>query len=401
MKYFIIAGEASGDLHGSNLMKALKAEDPTAEFACFGGGLMEAAGGLMFRHYRDMAFMGAIDVLRNLNRIGENFTIARNKILEFGPDVVILIDYPGFNLKIAEFARKEGFRVFYYILPKVWAWKAWRVKKLKKWCHELFSIFPFEEEFFHRHGARVRYLGNPLLDAVSAAQREFPTRGEFLRRNGLDNARENVPQFGPPENLRPLVALLPGSRLQEIRLMLPVMTRMAREFPAFRFVISGAPSIAPEVYASFSAEPTIPVVFGQTYELVRFACAALVASGTATLETALLGTPQLVLYKMAGGKWSYRLFKVVFLKVKYVSLPNLILGRQALRELIMDEMRDDLVKKETAWLLEDENCRAKITDSYREMRERMGEEGASTRVAAEMVRILHEDFSGRSENISP
>lgn len=401
MKYFIIAGEASGDLHGANLMKALKAEDPLAEFACFGGGLMEAAGGRLLRHYRDMAFMGAIDVLRNLNRIGENFTIARNEILEFRPDVVILIDYPGFNLKIAEFARKEGFRVFYYILPKVWAWKAWRVKKLKMWCHELFSIFPFEEEFFRRHGVRVRYLGNPLLDAVNAAQRQFPTRKEFLRNNAPDAAGENAPQLGPPENLRPLVALLPGSRLQEIRLMLPVMTRMAREFPAYRFVISGAPSVAPEVYASFSADPAIPVIFRQTYELVRFAHAALVTSGTATLETALLGTPQVVLYKMAGGKWSYRLFKVLFLKVKYVSLPNLILGRQALRELIMDEMRDDLVKKETARLLDDEGYRSKITLSYQEMKQRMGEEGASSRVAAEMVRILQEDPSGSPAKISP
>ncbi len=401
MKYFIIAGEASGDLHGSNLMKALKAEDPSAEFACFGGGLMEAAGGRLFRHYRDMAFMGAIDVLRNLSRIGENFTIARNKILEFQPDVVILIDYPGFNLKIAEFARKEGFRVFYYILPKVWAWKAWRVKKLKMWCHELFSIFPFEEEFFHHHGARVRYLGNPLLDAVNAAQREFPTRREFLRRNSLEDEGENAHQSAPSENRRPLVALLPGSRLQEIRLMLPVMTRMAREFPDYRFVVSGAPSIAPEVYTTFSEDPTIPVIFEQTYPLVRYAHAALVTSGTATLETALLGTPQIVLYKMAGGKWSYSLFKALFLKVKYVSLPNLILRRQALRELIMDEMRDDLVKKETARLLEDEKYRGKITDSYQEMRKRMGEEGASARVATEMIRILHEGPCDRSGKISP
>jgi lipid-A-disaccharide synthase len=379
MKYFVIAGEASGDLHGANLIRALKVEDPEAEIACFGGELMEAAGGQLLRHYRDMAFMGAIDVLKNLGRINRNFDLARQKLLEFQPDVVLLIDYPGFNLKMARFAHEQGFRVFYYILPKVWAWKAWRVKKLRRWCHELFSIFPFEEEFFSRYGVKIRYLGNPLLDAVSMATRQFTSREEFLRRNGL---------LTPAADDKPLVALLPGSRLQEIKLMLPVMSRMAREFPHFRFMVSATPSIDPEVYASLSADPSLPVITGQTYEMVRHAHAALVASGTATLETALLGTPQVVLYKMAGGKWGYRLFKAIFLKVKYVSLPNLILQRPALRELIMDEMRDDLVKKETTLLLSDEAYRQQITSSYTEMRHLMGEEGASARVAMTIKKIL-------------
>lgn len=379
MKYFVIAGEASGDLHGSNLIRALKQEDPEADVACFGGELMKAAGARVLRHYRDMAFMGAIDVLKNLGRINQNFSLARRSLLDFGPDVVILIDYPGFNLKIARFAHEQGFKVFYYILPKVWAWKAWRVKALRRWCDELFSIFPFEEEFFSRHGVKIRYRGNPLLDAVGVASRNFVSREEFLRRNGLD---------APGESEKPLVALLPGSRLQEIKMMLPVMSRMASQFPGFRFLVSATPAIDQEVYRNCSVDPSLPVITGQTYEMVCHACAALVASGTATLETALLGTPQVVLYKMAGGKWGYRIFKFLFLKVKYVSLPNLILARPALRELIMDEMREELVSHETNLLLHDVEYRQKITHSYKEMRQVMGEEGASARVAADMIRIL-------------
>ncbi|HNZ68615.1 MAG: lipid-A-disaccharide synthase [Prolixibacteraceae bacterium] len=368
MKYFIIAGEASGDLHGSNLMKALKQQDPEADFMFLGGDLMQSQGGALIRHYRDMAFMGAIDVIKNLGKIGKNFQLAREKLLEYNPDVLILIDYPGFNLKMAEFARKEGIRVFYYILPKVWAWKEWRVKKLKRYVDELFSILPFEEEFFSRHGLNVRYVGNPLPDAIDPSGAETVSRAEFLRSNGLPD--------------KPLVALLPGSRAQEIRAMLPVMSRMASEFPEFAFLISGTRASDSDLYRKYSADNSLPVLFDQTYEMLRHAHAALVTSGTATLETALIGTPQIVLYKMAGGRIGYAIFKRLFLRVKYVSLPNLILDREAVREFVMHEMTEEKVRPETELLLKDQAYRNKILESYARLRDRMGEKGVSERTAA-------------------
>ena len=374
MRYFIIAGEASGDLHGSNLVKALKQQDGAAEFCGFGGDLMEAEGVILLKHYRDMAFMGAIDVIRNLGKIGKNFRLGMEKLLEYRPDALILIDYPGFNLKMAKFAHDRGIKVFYYILPKVWAWKEWRVKKLKRDVDECFSILPFEEEFFRRHGISVHYTGNPLLDAIESSEVDPVSRDSFLRRNGLPD--------------KPLVALLPGSRVQEIRMVLPLMTQIAREFPACRFMISGTPAIDPSLYLRYSADPSIPVIQGQTYTMLRHAHAALVTSGTATLETALIGTPQAVLYRMAGGRLGYTLFKRIFLKVKFVSLPNLILGYEAVKEFVMHEMNFDRVKPETDRLLNDPAYRENIFHHYHVLRERMGEKGASERAAQLMVSLL-------------
>lgn len=374
MRYFIIAGEASGDLHGSNLIKALKKKDGEAEFCGFGGDLMQAEGVILLKHYRDMAFMGAIDVIRNLGKIGKNFRLGMEKLLEYQPDVLILIDYPGFNLKMAKFAHDRGIKVFYYILPKVWAWKEWRVKKLKRDVDECFSILPFEEEFFRRHGISVHFTGNPLLDAIDSAEVDSMSRDSFLQRNGLPD--------------KPLVALLPGSRAQEIRMVLPLMTQIAREFPGFRFMISGTPAIDPSLYLRYSADPSIPVIQGQTYAMLRHAHAALVTSGTATLETALIGTPQAVLYRMAGGRLGYTLFKRIFLKVKFVSLPNLILGYEAVKEFVMHEMNFDRVKPETERLLNDLTYRENIYHHYRVLREKMGEKGASERAAQLMVSLL-------------
>jgi len=269
---------------------------------------------------------------------------------------------------MAEFARKEGIRVFYYILPKVWAWKEWRVKKLKRYVDELFSILPFEEEFFSRHGLNVRYVGNPLPDAIDPSGAETVSRAEFLRSNGLPD--------------KPLVALLPGSRAQEIRAMLPVMSRMASEFPEFAFLISGTRASDSDLYRKYSADNSLPVLFDQTYEMLRHAHAALVTSGTATLETALIGTPQIVLYKMAGGRIGYAIFKRLFLRVKYVSLPNLILDREAVREFVMHEMTEEKVRPETELLLKDQAYRNKILESYARLRDRMGEKGVSERTAA-------------------
>ena len=375
MKYFLIAGEASGDLHGANLMKSLKLQDQEAEFVFLGGDLMQEQGGRLLKHYREMAFMGAIDVIKNLGKIKANFTLCRQQLLEYKPDVLILIDYPGFNLKMAEFATKNDIPVFYYILPKVWAWKEWRVKSLKSFVTELFSIFPFEVDFFRKHGVEVHYVGNPLLDAVSEFAGASFSMTSFLQENNLTQ--------------KPVIALLPGSRSQEIKLMLPVMTRLAKDFPEYQFAISGTRAVDPALYVSCSEDPTIPVLFGKTYELLRIAHAAIVTSGTATLETALFHVPQVVLYKMAGGKLGYRIFRWIFLKVRYVSLPNLILNKGFLREFVMDEMKYSLVRPEAEKLIRNEEYREAIFRSYNQLDKVMGDEGASDRAAFQMVKILN------------
>jgi lipid-A-disaccharide synthase len=375
MKYFIIAGEASGDLHGANLMKSLKSLDREAVFLFLGGDLMQEQGGRLLKHYREMAFMGAIDVIKNLKKIKANFTLCQQQLLEYKPDVLILIDYPGFNLKMAEFAKKMDIPVFYYILPKVWAWKEWRVKSLKSYVTELFSIFPFEVDFFRKHGAEVHYVGNPLLDAVSEV---FTKPGNLIS----FRAENSLPD-------KPIIALLPGSRAQEIRLMLPVMTRLAKDFPGYQFVVSGANALDPSLYGIFSNDPSIPVIFGKTYELLRFAHSAIVTSGTATLETALLHVPQIVLYKMAGGKLGYRIFRFLFLKVRFVSLPNLILNTEFLKEFVMDEMKYSLIKPEAEKLFRSEEYREAIRKSYAQLDKVMGDKGASDRAASKMVEILN------------
>jgi len=371
MKYFIVAGEASGDLHGANLMKSLKVLDREAEFLYLGGDLMQEQGGRLLKHYRDMAFMGAVDVIMNMGKIRENFRLCRRHLLEFRPDVLILIDYPGFNLKMAQFAADHDIPVFYYILPKVWAWKAWRIKTLKKYVDGMFSIFPFEVPFFRKYGVEVHYTGNPLVDAVNEATAAPYDLDSFLKDNKMPD--------------KPLVALLPGSRAQEIRLMLPVMSRLAADFPEFGFVISGTPALGPKIYEQYSSDPSIPVVFGKTYELLKYAHSAIVTSGTATLETALFHVPQIVLYKMAGGKLGFRIFRKLFLKVNYYSLPNLILQKEFLAEFIMDHMEYDFVKPEAEKLLRNQLYRDVILSAYGELRYIMGEEGASDRTAAEMT----------------
>lgn len=385
MKYFIIAGEASGDLHGSNLMKALRKSDHQAEFYCFGGDLMEQQGGILLRHYREMAFMGAIDVLLNSGKIARNFSLCRHALIRYKPDVLILIDYPGFNLKVAEFAHNHRIPVFYYILPKVWAWKEWRVKKLKACADELFSIFPFEVDFFRKHGVEVHYSGNPLQDSVSEAICNFRSREDFLKDN-------NLPDL-------PLVALLPGSRDQEIRSMLPVMARIGRNLKGCCFIVSGTPAVDPPLYEKYCGDSTIPVLSGQTYELLFHSQAALVTSGTATLETALLGIPQAVLYKMAGGKLGWRLFRTLFLKVKYVSLPNLISGREIVREFIMEDMKYENVFPEMNRLLSDTDYRKEMLSGYDEMKRLMGERGVAFKIAEKMSALLSSKYSSNGKSV--
>jgi lipid-A-disaccharide synthase len=375
MKYFIIAGEASGDLHGSALMRSLKACDTDAGFLYFGGDLMASQGGHLLKHYREMAFMGAVDVIMNLGKIRENFKLCQQQLLEFRPDVLILIDYPGFNLKMAEFAFRNNIPVFYYILPKVWAWKAWRIEKLKKFVTGMFSIFPFEEAFFRKYGAEVKFVGNPLTDAVKEVVEAKHDSALFRSENQLTG--------------KPLVALLPGSRAQEIKLMLPVMTRLAGDFPEFDFVICGTAAVNSALYRKYSSDNSVPVIFDKTYDILKYAHSAIVTSGTATLETALFRVPQIVLYKMAGGKLGYRIFRKLFLKVSLFSLPNLILGKEFLKEFIMDEMKYELVKPETEKLLKEVDYRNRILAAYAGLGKMMGESGASARAAAEMNVLLH------------
>jgi len=374
MKYYLIAGEASGDLHGANLMKELKVSDPEALFRFFGGDLMQNVENNLAKHYREMAFMGGLEVIKNIKTIKRNLDFCKQDILTFSPDVIILIDYPGFNIKIAEFAKNNNLKVFYYISPKIWAWKEWRIKKIKALVDEMFTILPFEVDFYARHNYPAHYVGNPLLDEIEtflSKSGEF----DFRKENNLDE--------------RQIVALLPGSRKQEIKLMLPVMIMLAGTFVEYQFVISGAPSIEKEFYKRLMGNRKIPIVNNQTYQLLINSHAAVVTSGTATLETALLNIPQLVLYKMAGGSLGYTLFKMIFLKVEYVSLPNLVCGKEVVREFVMGDMKFKIIKPEVDKLLNDQKYRKKIFEEYTHLKEIMGGAGASKRAAEKMVEILN------------
>ncbi len=307
MKYFVIAGEASGDLHGSNLIKALKKEDPNAEFLAWGGDLMEDAGATILKHYKDLAFMGFLVVLQNLKTILGNEKLCKSQIVDYNPDAVIFIDYPGFNLRIAKWAKLKGFKTLYYISPKVWAWKQSRAKKIKKYIDQLYVIFPFEVPFYKEYDYEVSFIGHPLMDAISQFQNESKSVESFREVHHLDE--------------RPIISMLPGSRNDEIRHMLPVMLETARRFPEYQFVIAGAPSQNLDFYQRVAQSDNLNIVFGKTYELLNHSVAGLITSGTATLETALFNVPQVVCY--AGNQISYEIAKRL-IKVKYISLVNLV-----------------------------------------------------------------------------
>jgi lipid-A-disaccharide synthase len=374
MKYYLIAGEASGDLHGSNLMRELKSADPDARFRFFGGDLMQAEGGTLVKHYREMAFMGILNVVLHLKTIGNNMNTCKKDILNYRPDVLILIDYPGFNLRMAKFAKRHGIRVFYYIAPKVWAWKEYRVKKIKAFTDALFTILPFETEFFKKHGIKVHYVGNPLTDAVESFHRKAISTEEFLHNNNLDE--------------RPVVALLSGSRRQEIKYTLPLMKKAAACYPEFQFVVAGVSSVDRKIYEKILQDFPIPVVYNHTYDLLNHAHTALVASGTATLETALFGVPQTVLYRVEGGRLVQFIMKNFFLKVKWASLPNLILNKESLKEYIQVDLTYKNIKNELHRLLYDEDYREKILVDYVRLKELIGEPGSSKRTAQKMVGLL-------------
>lgn len=377
MHYFLIAGEASGDLHASQLMRELAAADPQARFTFMGGDLMaEIAEHGPLIHYRDMAYMGFSEVLRNLSKIRRNMAAARRAVVEPRPDALILIDYPSFNLKVAATAAKASVPVYYYISPKIWAWKQWRVKAIRRLVRRVLCILPFEPDFYSSHGyANATYVGNPSVEEIERALAAAPSREEFAKAHGL---RDN----------RPFIALLPGSRRGEIRCNLPVMDAVAREFPGYTIVLAGAPSVDDSVYSGLTK---FKVVRSATHELLAHAQAALVTSGTATLEAALAGVPQVVMYRSNGSKLAYNLMKRL-LKVRFVSLPNLIAGREIIPEMLLHFCTPEAVAKRLRQLTPDSSpARASQIEGYREMRAILGPAGASARAASLIINDLNNE----------
>ena len=388
MKYYIIAGEASGDLHGSNLMKGIYIEDPDAEIRFWGGDLMKEVyeknskpehsthGGLV-RDYKEGAVMGFVEVLKMAKKLLGNVKMCKEDILTFNPDAVILIDYPGFNFKIAHFAHKQGYEVFYYIAPKVWASREGRIKKLRNDVDKLFIIFPFEIPYFEKKEIPFIYKGNPLVDSIADSRAMNETREDFIRRNNLED--------------KPIIAMLAGSRKGEINTMMPVLTKFADkmkslpEYAEYQFIVAGAPSRKIEDYSKWE-DKNIKVLFNETQSIIRFSQAAVVNSGTASLETVLFNTPQVVGY-ISGSKLSYEIAKRI-IKVKYISLGNLILDKLAFKELIEDDCNPDALVAEIRALIEDMNYRKKMLDDYKEIQTRLGKKGASQAVASAMIRLL-------------
>jgi lipid-A-disaccharide synthase len=364
-------GEASGDLHASNLMKSLKRIDKEADFRFFGGDLMQSEGGVLVKHYRELAYMGFIPVVLNLKTILNNLRLCKNDIITSNPDVVILVDYPGFNLNIAPFVKEQtNIPVFYYISPKIWAWKGGRIKAIRKYIDRMFCIFPFEVPFYERQAYPVVYTGNPTVDAIAARKNAGETFEVFAQRNHLSE--------------KPVIALLPGSRKQEIKDNLPTMLAAASGFPDFQLVVGGAPGIQPDFYSSFLKSQPASVVFDQTYELLQQSKAALVTSGTATLETALLRIPQAVCYKtplkhLAGFIWKH------FFKVKYISLVNLIADRPLVRELFNEKFSEKNIRNELNDLLYNTSYIDSMQAGYNEVIDLLGAPGASERAAKAIV----------------
>jgi len=368
MKYYIIAGEASGDLHASNLIKALKAQDSEAEFRAWGGDLMEAQGAKLVKHYRDLAFMGFVEVLFNLRTIFRNIRFCKQDLLGWKPDVLILVDYPGFNLRIAEFAHKQGLKVVYYISPQVWAWKKSRVHAIKKHVGKMLVILPFEKDFYAGYNYDVSFVGHPLLDALPT---EIHDEKSFRTENKLSQ--------------KPIVALLPGSRKQEIAKMLHTMLKVVPAFPKYQFVIAGAPSIDTAFYEQIIKDTGVKLLTNKTQKLLLVAKAALVTSGTATLETALLGVPEVVCYK--GSAISYQIARRI-IDINYISLVNLIMDKPVVKELIQNEFTAQNVKYELELILENTELRQKMLNDYDQLKSILGKGGASENAATQIREFL-------------
>jgi lipid-A-disaccharide synthase len=371
MRYFIIAGEQSGDLHGSNLIRSLHENDRNAEIFCWGGDLMESAGATLMVHYRSMAFMGFVSVVKNLGAISRNLALCKKLISEHHPDVVILIDFPGFNFRIAEYAKKAGYKTFYYISPKLWAWNEGRVKKVRKYIDRMYIIFPFEVDFYKKHNIVVEYVGNPLVDEIHKRFSSFPARNTIQSLLGLDD--------------KPIIALLAGSRKHEIEAVLPEMVKVVRHFPEYQFVLAGVKNIPDEVYNKIIGGEPVILLKEKTYEVLYGASAALVTSGTATLEAALAGTPQVVCFK---GDFFSMLIAWFVIKVKYISLVNLIMDSEVVRELIQYDLKELSLLKELKAILPGGEKRERILSDYEVLKDKLGPEGASMRIAGDMVREL-------------
>jgi lipid-A-disaccharide synthase len=370
MKYYLIAGEASGDMHAANLVNAIKKNDAEAEFRCFGGDKLKEAGASLFIHYRDMAIMGGIEVLKKYPTIRKNKNLCRQDILNYKPDVLILVDYSGFNLPMARFAAENGIRVIYYISPKLWAWAKWRVKTVHRYVEKMFVILPFEVDFYRGHMVEAEYYGNPVLDSIHSFEVHFDPGEDFLKKNKLGE--------------KPIIALLAGSRKQEISLLLPEMLSAATHFPGYQFVVAGAPSITPAYYSNYLSNTNVQVVYDQTYQLLMHAKAAVVTSGTATLETALLNVPEAVVYKTSPVTFFIGNFLV---NIKYFSLVNLILDQEAVKELLQNNLARD-IKAELDLLLFDGNYRNNMLNNFRLLRNKLGEAGVAGRVAHRINQIL-------------
>ncbi len=370
MKYFLIAGEASGDLHASHLIDSLKQLDPQAEFRFLGGDLMAAqTGTLPIIHYRDMAYMGFADVVRHLGKILGFLGTARRAIDEWQPAAVILVDYPSFNLKVAKYAHNLGIPVHYFISPKVWVWKEWRVKDIRRYVNHMYCILPFEPDWYKERGYHATYVGNPTVQEVAQASKDFPDFARFIEK------------FSLPD--KPIIALVPGSRVREIRDNLPLMLQAAARHPEYQAVIAGAPSIDDSLYRDVMAALPVPVLRDATYPLVHHARAALVTSGTATLETALLGTPQVACYRFNGSKWSYNFYRKL-LTGKYVTLPNLITDEPVIPELLMHLCTVDSIDAHLTQLLDDSAERTTMLDGYQRLAQRLGND-VCTATAASLI----------------
>lgn len=364
MNYYILAGEASGDLHASNLIKELKKIDENASFRCWGGDLMQNQGATIVKHIRDLAFMGFVEVLANIKTILGNFKVCKADILNHKPDVLILVDYPGFNLRMAEWAKKNGILVYYYISPQIWAWKKNRIKKIRRFVDKMFCIIPFEKQFYADHGLNVEYVGHPLLDAI----KEY---------------REN--QIKPLKIERPFIAILPGSRKQEIKRMLPVMLESAAKYPEFEIVVAAAPALSLDFYQPFIGNHKVHLIQNQTYDIFSQCHAALVKSGTSTLEAALFKVPQVVCYKAA--EISYQIAKSI-VTIKYVSLANLIQDRLVVKELLQHDFTVEKISGELAKLLYDDQYRKTMMNDFELLAAELGEGGASKKAAELMFQHL-------------
>ena len=371
MKYYIIAGEASGDLHGANLIASLRKRDPRAKIRAWGGNLMKKQGATLVKHYRDLAFMGFVEVLLHLRKIFKNLNFCKKDIIKFQPDAIILIDYPGFNMKIAKFAHKHNIKVYYYISPQVWAWKKRRVYTIKEVVDKMLVILPFEKDFYDEYRIDAHFVGHPLLDELSKVR--YVNKNNFTRQNKLTPKKE-------------IIALLPGSRKQEVSRMLEVMLKVVDRFPEYQFVVGCAPSLPESFYKSIIGNANVHLVANKTYQLLQVASAALVTSGTATLETALLYVPEIVCYK--GNKLSYLIAKNL-VKVKYISLVNLIMDKPVLKELIQNDLTPENIEAELKQLLTNHKKQRQLLEDYEDLRCKLGNAGASNNAATIIVNDLN------------